>query len=86
MAKKLRVPDPILMKQRSERIIMLTAYDATNGKDFRHDNSGNPGCARLPYKSSYARREPRSGGGRYAISDSSSLTGTGAEERGKAFF
>ena len=27
--KKVRVPDLALMKQRSERIVMLTAYDAT---------------------------------------------------------
>src|ERR1700741_1751719 len=29
ISKKIRVPDLALMKQRSERIVMLTAYDAT---------------------------------------------------------
>ena len=32
--KKLRVPDLALMKQRGERIVMLTAYDATMARLF----------------------------------------------------
>jgi 3-methyl-2-oxobutanoate hydroxymethyltransferase len=34
MAKKLRVPDLTLMKQRRERIVMLTTYDATMARIF----------------------------------------------------
>ena len=29
MSKKVRVPDLAVMKERAERIVMLTAYDAT---------------------------------------------------------
>jgi 3-methyl-2-oxobutanoate hydroxymethyltransferase len=29
ISKKVRVPDPAVMKERGERIVMLTAYDAT---------------------------------------------------------
>ena len=29
--RKIRVPDLVLMKERGERIVMLTAYDATPG-------------------------------------------------------
>src|SRR6185436_10008924 len=34
MTKKIRVPDLALMKKRSERIVMLTAYDATMARLF----------------------------------------------------
>src|ERR1700757_3188537 len=34
VSKKVRVPDLILMKQRGERIVMLTAYDASMARLF----------------------------------------------------
>jgi 3-methyl-2-oxobutanoate hydroxymethyltransferase len=34
MPKKIRVPDLVLMKERGERIVMLTAYDATMARLF----------------------------------------------------
>ena len=34
MPKKIRVPDLALMKERDERIVMLTAYDATMTRLF----------------------------------------------------
>ena len=34
ISKKIRVPDLVLMKQRGERIVMLTAYDATMARLF----------------------------------------------------
>src|SRR6478672_1639358 len=34
ISKKIRVPDLALMKKRSERIVMLTAYDATMARLF----------------------------------------------------
>jgi 3-methyl-2-oxobutanoate hydroxymethyltransferase len=34
VSKKVRVPDLVLMKQRGQRIVMLTAYDATMAKIF----------------------------------------------------
>ena len=34
ISKKIRVPDLALLKQRGERIVMLTAYDATMARLF----------------------------------------------------
>jgi len=34
LSKKIRVPDLALMKRRGERIVMLTAYDATMARLF----------------------------------------------------
>ena len=48
---KLRVPDLALMKQRGERIVMLTAYDATMSRIFDRAGIdlllvGEPGATR----------------------------------------
>jgi len=56
IAKKIRVPDLALMKQRGERIAMLTAYDATMARLF--DQAGIDlllvGCTILQAASPYA--------------------------------
>jgi Ketopantoate hydroxymethyltransferase len=44
MSKKVRVPDLAVMKERAERIVMLTAYDATMARLL--DRAGAGG--RLP--------------------------------------
>src|SRR6266571_1487100 len=41
--RKIRVPDLVLMKERGERIVMLTAYDATMARLFDPGSIEQPG-------------------------------------------